>query len=232
MHAHVELPERIGNDVDVDGFGLLPVPLGECGNVGEIVGIADPSRLARSERVLHRIYAGEVLDGEIRVAPKLDALVKVVQEDVVQLVSGYRRHEHHHDQSGAPQQLPAPAHHELPERGHRGILTAKGRAHPNGQKREQRRKQGHGEHERRADPERDEGAQLTKGRHLGEVHAKEADRGGQAREEYRLKIHPQRLDDRVPLELAPFGRAGTERHRPDSWSVRYALACMCWTRVT
>ena len=181
-------------------FGLLLVPLGECRDVGEKVGIADPFLLARRERILHGIHAGEVLGGEIRIAPKLDALVEVVKEDVVQLVAGYRRDERHHDQSGPPEQFPASAHHKLPERGHRRIAAVSGRAHSNRQEREQRRQKGHGEQERCADPESDEDAQLTERRYLGKVHAQEAERGGQAREEDRLKIHPQRLDDRIPLE--------------------------------
>ena len=205
VHAHVELPERIGDDVDVDRLRLLPVPRGERRDVGEIGGIADPPRLTRSERVLHGVQAGQVVDGEIRVAPELDALVEVVEEDVVQLVARYRGDECHGDQPASPQQHAAPSHDELAERHHRRIVTVPGRAHADGKKREQRRQKGHGEHERGDDPERDEGPELTERRHFGEVHAQEAERGGQAREEDRLKVHPHRFDDRIPLDLAGSG---------------------------
>ena len=96
MHAHVEASEGIGDDVDVDRLGLFPVPLGERRQVVEVGGIGDPARLARCQRVLHGIQAGEVLDGEFRVLAKLDALVEVVEEDVVQLVAGDRRDQRHH----------------------------------------------------------------------------------------------------------------------------------------
>ena len=206
VHAHVEPPEGIRDDVDVDRLGLRPVPLGERRDVGQIGGVADSLRRARIERILHGVDAGEVVDGEIRVAAKLDALVEIVEEDVVQLVAGYRGEERHRDRSQPPSQHAAPADHELAERGHRRIAAVPRRAHPDRQQREQRRQKGHRERERRADPERDEGAQMTERRDLREVHAQKAQRGGQAGEEDRLEIHPHRFDDRIPLGLA--GRAG------------------------
>ena len=74
-----------------------------------------------------------------------------------------------------------------------------------GKEREQRRKKGHREHERRDDPECDEGPELTERRHIGEVQAQEAEGGGQTREKDRLKVYPHRFDDRIPLDLAGSG---------------------------
>ena len=145
--------------------------------------------------------AGEVLDREIRVAPKLDAVVEVVKEDVVQLVTRYRRDEHHHHRDGPPQQSPAPAHDELRELHHRRIVAVSGGTRPHRQEREQGRQKGDRKHEPRADPERGERPEMAEGRHVGEVHAQKAERGGQARQEDRLEIDPQRLDDRGPLQV-------------------------------
>ena len=208
VHVHVEPAERVGDDVDVDRLRLLLVPLRERRDVGEIGGFADPSRLARPERVLQGVHAGEVPGGEVRVAPELDALVEVVEEDVVQLVARYRGDERHDDEPATPQQLPAPAHHELGQHRHRPVKAVPGGAHADGKEREQRGKKGHGEHERGADPERDEVPELPERRHLGEVHAQEPEGGGQAREEDRLKVHAHRFGDRIALALAgPHARA-------------------------
>ena len=188
--------------------GCSLVPLGERRDVGEIGGLADPSRLARPERVLQGVHAGEVPGGEVRVAPELDALVEVVEEDVVQLVARYRADEHHDDQPASPPDHPAPSNHELGQRRHRPVKVVSGGAHADGKEGKQRGKKGHGEHERGADPERDEVPELPERRHLGEVHAQEPEGGGQAREEDGLKVDAHRFGNRVALALAgPDARA-------------------------
>ena len=71
-----------------------------------------------------------------------------------------------------------------------------------GEEREQRREEGHGEHERRTDPERDKVSELPERRYLGEVHAEESERRRQAREEDGLKIDAHRFDDRIAPRFA------------------------------
>ena len=86
------------------------------------------------------------------------------------------------------------------------------RPDPQREQREHGRQKGDRQHERGADAECDERPEMAEWRHVGEVHAQEAERSGQAGEEDRLEIDPKRLRNRAPLELAgacaPLQRAG------------------------
>ena len=83
-------------------FRLGAVPFGESVDLAQIVGIGDAACTPGTQGVFQIFHAGQVLDDEVRVAPKLVTLIQILQPVVRQLDAGHAgRHGDRHgmDQS-------------------------------------------------------------------------------------------------------------------------------------
>ena len=191
MHALVELPEGVGDDRYMAHRRLLAVPLGKVRHLGEEFGVGDRTLGIGVQRVLEQGIAAQALVHEIRILAKLDTLVEEMNQHIVELIAcngqDHRRHDY---QPGDKQRrlVPQRSVRKLPDR-ESVKLSFPGGA--NREKRKQGRQEGDGENERGADPEGDEVAKITVGRHFGKIHAQKPERCREACQEHRMQVETE-----------------------------------------
>ena len=103
MHALIELPEGIGDDLNVPCFRLFVVPVGKGRHVGEERGLGDAARTGRGEGVFEHRVSAQSLVQEIRISPEFDAFIEEMDHDVVQFVTRDSHQQREHDRRRPPQ---------------------------------------------------------------------------------------------------------------------------------
>ena len=74
VHVLVQTLHDVRKRLDVGDFGLPSVPFGEGIDRAQIMGVGDTAFAPRAQRVFQGFHAGQVVDDEIRIAPKLVTL--------------------------------------------------------------------------------------------------------------------------------------------------------------
>ena len=176
--------------------GRLPaVPLGEPRNVGEEQGIGDAALGGCLQRVFDQGVAAQALVHEIGVLPEFDALIEEMNQDVVELVARNGQAHGDHDHQPSPDERLSVAQHGIRQEAHRGRPEPAVLRGTDGEQRKHGRQEGDGENEGGGDAESDEVAQVTVGRHFGEVHAQETERRREARQKHRMEVEADGFDD-------------------------------------
>ena len=87
MHVPVQAFHDVRESLDVGHFGLHPVPLRKCIHGAQVVRIGNAAFASGLKRVFQCFHAGQVIDNEVRIAPKLVTLVKILRPVIGQLIA-------------------------------------------------------------------------------------------------------------------------------------------------
>ena len=199
VHVLVEALHDVRECLDMNDFGLSPVPFSEGIDRAQVVGIGDAAFATRAQRVFQRLHAGQVFDDEVRIAPELVTLIEVPRPVVGQRDAGNPHDQGDSQRSDEPEQERAARNDEGAEAVEEGGPIGAARSRAQRKDREQRRQEGHGVDEGAQYAERHEIAEDAKGRRIRGIQAEEPDRGGGAGEEHRPGIAAQRFGNRLVL---------------------------------
>ena len=91
VHVFVEALHDIRKGLDVCHFRLGAVPYGECVDFVQVAGIGDASFATGVQGIFQVFHAGQIVDDEVRIAPKFITLIQILQPVVRQLDAGDTR---------------------------------------------------------------------------------------------------------------------------------------------